>query len=262
VPITVTDLALAPVKGMRMTAPDTVELATAGPVGDREFLVVDAADDSLLLSSRHPELLRVVPSWDAASGVLALRFPDGSVVEAAPAPGDPALTHNYEGRELRGRRVDGPLAAALSEHVGRSVRLLRRSADVTGADDAPVSLMSVASLRALAPELGGDVPDARRFRMTLTVDGVEPWAEHGWSGRELEVGAAVLRVVDPVPRCVVTTRDPDRGTRDLPVLKALARLLGKRHVDFGVWCEVVRPGTVRRGDRVELGAQPGSAGAA
>jgi uncharacterized protein YcbX len=113
--------------------------------------------------------------------------------------------------------------------------------------------MSTASLRALAPELGGAVPDARRFRMTLTIDGTEPWEEHGWAGRELAVGKVRLRVLDPVPRCVVTTRDPDAGTRDLPVLKALATLLGKKHVDFGVWCTVEHPGTVRRGDRVEPG---------
>jgi uncharacterized protein len=251
-PIAVTDLALAPVKGLRVVSPDAVELRTEGPAGDRDFLIVEAADDALVSTARHPELLRVEPAW--SDGALTLRFPDGSTVTDEPAPGEPAVTRNYAGRELRGHRVDGPLAAALSEHVGRSVRLIRRDPGITGADDAPVSLMSVASLQALAPELGGEVPDPRRFRMTLTIDGVEPWAEHGWTGRKLAVGAAVLRVVDPVPRCVVTTRDPERGTRDLPVLKALATLLGKKHVDFGVWCEVVRPGVVRRGDPVELAA--------
>jgi uncharacterized protein YcbX len=251
VPITVTDLALAPVKGLRVTAPEAVELTAGGPVGDREFLVVDATDDALLVTERHPELLRVAPRWDAASGVLALQFPDGRTVTDAPERGERAVTRNYEGRELHGHRIDGPLAAALSEHVGRPVRLIRRDADVTGADDAPVSLMSTASLRALAPELGGSVPDARRFRMTLTIDGVGPWEEHGWTGRALALGEARLRVLDPVPRCVVTTRDPEAGTRDLPVLKALAGLLGKQHVDFGVWCAVEQPGVVRRGDRVE-----------
>jgi MOSC domain-containing protein YiiM len=34
------------------------------------------------------------------------------------------------------------------------------------------------------------------------------------------------------------------------VLKALATLRGKKHVEFGVYCAVVEPGTVRRGDAV------------
>jgi uncharacterized protein YcbX len=53
-----------------------------------------------------------------------------------------------------------------------------------------------------------------------------------------------------ITRSVVTTHDPDDGRTNAPVLRALARLRGKDDVTFGVWCEVVRPGTVRRGDRV------------
>lgn len=249
-PITVTDLNLAPVKGMRLAAVDELDLRPAGVAGDREFFVI-GDDDAHLLTSRTPKLVQVVAGWDAGSGVLALRFPDGRVVQDAPEPGAPAVTHNYEGREIPGRRVGGPLAEALSEHLGRSVGLLWRDAGTTGADDFPVSLMSVASLRALAPALDGKVPDPRRFRMNLTVDGTQAWDEHGWSGRDVGVGDAVLRIIDPVVRCVVTTRDPDDGRRDVPTLKALAELRGKRDVTFGVWCEVVRPGRVRRGDAVE-----------
>lgn len=248
--ITVTDLALAPVKGMRVTRPDAVELEPGGAAGDRAFLVVAASDGALVKTTRTPRLQQVEPAWDPARGVLALRFPDGTTVEEVVEPGAAAVTHNYEGRELRGRRVDGALADALSEHLGRRVLLLQRDAGVTAADDAPVTVMSVASLHALATALTGGVPDARRFRMTLTIDGVDAWAEEAWKGRELAVGGAVLRVDDPVPRCVVTTRDPDDGHRDVPVLKALAELRGKDRVDFGVWCDVVEPGTVRRGDRV------------
>jgi uncharacterized protein YcbX len=71
-------------------------------------------------------------------------------------------------------------------------------------------------------------------------------------GRELAAGDAVLRVTEPVPRCVVTTRHPDSGRRDAPTLKRLAELRGKRDVTFGVWCEVVAPGRVRVGDQVAI----------
>ena len=92
--------------------------------------------------------------------------------------------------------------------------------------------MSGASLAALAPALDGTVPDPRRFRMTIAIDGAAAWEEHGWGGREIAAGGALLRGVEPVPRCVVTTRDPDDGRTDAPVLAALAQLRGKqrRHV--------------------------------
>jgi uncharacterized protein YcbX len=247
VPAAVTQLAVAPVKGLRVAAVDELDIGPAGPVGDRAFLVIDA-DNALLLTTRTPALLQVAARWD--DGVLALTFPDGRAVAAVPEPGERGETANYEGRRIAGRLVEGELAEALSEHLQRPVRLLARDAADRGADDAPVTLMSCASLEALAPALEGVVPDARRFRMTITVDGVGAWEEHGWGGRELAVGAAVLRVTEPVPRCVVTTRDPERGHRDVPTLKALAALRGKDDVTFGVWCEVVAPGRVRVGDTV------------
>jgi hypothetical protein len=239
----VTHLTIAPVKGMRVTAAQELEITPTGVAGDRAFLVV-GPDNQLLLTTRTPALLQVAARWE--DGILALTFPDGAEVSAAPELGDPAETANYGGRRIAGRLVDGELAAALSEHLEKPVRLLARDPGDRGADDAPVTLMSQASLEALA------VPDARRFRMTITIDGGGAWEEHGWGGRELVAGDAVLRVTEPVPRCVVTTRDPDSGTRDHPTLKALANLRGKDDVTFGVWCEVVAPGRVRVGDDVDI----------
>jgi uncharacterized protein YcbX len=239
VAVTVTQLAIAPVKGLRLSVVDEVEIGPTGAVGDRAFLVVDS-ENGLLLTSRTPTLLQVTARHEGDA--LALTFPDGRAVSAVPELGERAETANYEGRRITGRLVDGELADALSEHLQRPVRLLARDLSERGADDAPVTVMSVASLEALG------VPDARRFRMTITVDGVEAWEEHGWGGRELTVGSAVLRVTAPVGRCVVTTRDPDSGRRDAPTLKALADLRGKDDVTFGVWCDVVAPGRVRLGD--------------
>jgi len=244
----ITQLALAPVKGMRVAPVEALELGPTGARGDRAFLVVDPGDHALQLTLRTPRLLQIVPRWDGEA--LALAFPDGSVVRAVPGPGAPAMTANYAGRPIRGRLVEGPFAAAISEHLGRTVELLRIDGGERGADDAPVTLMSAASLEALGPALEGGVPDARRFRMTIAIDGVAAWEEHGWAGREIAAGDARLRGIGPVPRCAVTTRDPEQGTTDAPVLKALATLRGKRDVTFGLWCEVLAPGRVRLGDPV------------
>lgn len=247
----VTQLSIAPVKGMRLATVEQLELGPAGARGDRAFCVVDA-DHKLLLTTRTPRLLQIVPHWDGS--VLTLRFPDGSEVSEPPPLGARATTANYAGRPIPGRLVDGALSEAVSDHLGRAVRLLARDEGERLADDAPVTLMSRASLAALAPALEGTVPDARRFRMTVAIDGVAAWEEHGWTGRTIAVGAALLRGLDPVPRCVVTTRDPDDGRTDTPVLAALAKLRGKGDVTFGLWCEVAAPGVVRVGDAVSLPA--------
>ncbi len=259
-PFSVSDLAIAPVKGLRLMPCDEVSLTERGPQGDRAYVVVDEGG-ALVATPRTPALLQVEPAHDAATGELRLRFPRGEEAAAVPEPGEAASVSFHDGRRANGRLVDGPLAQALSDHLGRRVALLALDPSERGADDFPVTLMSTASLDALGEALDDGTPDPGRFRMTIALEGPAAWEEHGWTGRELEIGEARLRIADPVPRCVVTTRDPRDGHVDAPVLRALAQLRGADDVTFGVWCEVARPGRVRRGDRAEL-VQGGSAPAA
>jgi uncharacterized protein YcbX len=254
VPVTVSELAVAPVKGMRMHGTSEIRLGQHGVTGDREFVVV-GGDGKLLLTGDTPALVQIEAAWDRARDVLALRFPDGAVVQDTPEPGAPAATRLYDGREIPGRLVPGPLSAALSGFFGREVYLFRLEPEHIGHDDQPVTLMSEASLRALAPELNGAVPDPRRFRMTITMTGTDAWAEHGWGGQRVSIGEAVLRVIAPVPRCLVTTRNPESGVTDARVLHALARLRGKNDITFGVWCDIVRPGRIHVGDLI-IGPEP------
>jgi MOSC domain-containing protein len=245
-------LALAPVKGLRLVAADEVEVRANGPAGDRAFMLRHA-NGRIAVTMSNPRLVQVVPAWDPDSGELTLTFPDGSRVAGPVEPGKAVTTRFYDGRRVGGRVVAGAFGAALSEHAGRDVQLVMRDDDQTGGDDSAVSLMSRASLAALRDSLGGGDLDGRRFRMTIEIDGVQAWEEHGWSGREVRAGGAVLRVAAPTARCAVTTRDPETGARDAPVLKALAGIHGRTAVEFGVWCDVVAPGRVRVGDAVEVG---------
>jgi hypothetical protein len=86
--------------------------------------------------------------------------------------------------------------------------------------------------------------------MTITITGTDAWAEHSWSGQQVAIGEATLRVIAPVPRCLVTTRNPDSGATDARILHALARLRGKNDLSFGIWCDIIRPGRIYVGDLV------------
>jgi uncharacterized protein YcbX len=77
--------------------------------------------------------------------------------------------------------------------------------------------------------------------------GTDAWAEHGWGGQTISIGEAIVRVIAPVPRYVVTTRSPDSGATDARVLHALARLRGQDDIAFGVWCDIIRPGRILPG---------------
>jgi uncharacterized protein YcbX len=60
-----------------------------------------------------------------------------------------------------------------------------------------------------------------------------------------------------VPRCVIITRNPESGATDARVLHALARLRGKNDINFGVWCDITRPGRIHLGDQV-IRPEPGT----
>jgi uncharacterized protein len=249
VPVTVSQLAIAPVKGMRLQGTSEVQLGRHGVTGDREFLVI-GEDGELLLAGQTPALLQIEPAWDRVRNLLTLGFPDGDAVQDSPEPGPPATTRMYDGREIPGWIIPGPLGAALSAYLGRPVHLFKRAPEHIGNDDQPVTLMSQATLQALAPEFSGTVPDSRRFRMTITITGTGAWAEHAWGGQRVTTGEVILGVISPVPRCVVTTRNPESGATDARILHALARLRGKNDITFGVWCGIHSPGRIQVGDVV------------
>jgi uncharacterized protein YcbX len=112
-----------------------------------------------------------------------------------------------------------------------------------------VSLINLASLRALEAVTGLPV-DQRRFRGNLVFDGVTAWSEFDWVGKVIAVGDALLHVVEPIGRCVVTTINPDTFVGDINVLKVLMAEYG--HHRCGLYAEVVRGGTIRPGVPIRL----------
>ncbi|MGZ4148032.1 MAG: MOSC domain-containing protein [Actinomycetota bacterium] len=151
--------------------------------------------------------------------------------------------------------VEGPWARAVSAFVGRPIRLARVDRPGDGADIRPLTLVSLASVDELGRQGGAsERVDPGRFRMILELDGCAPHEEDGWAGRRLAVGDAVIRVGDPVPRCVVTTQDPRTGLRDFPTLSIIKRYRGviDGELIFGVYGDVDQPGLVRVGDEARL----------
>src|SRR5262249_2225362 len=88
--------------------------------------------------------------------------------------------------------------------------------------DGAISLHSLASLAVVGEALGHDL-DERRFRSNIVIDGVEPWEEQAWVGREIHIGSVGFRVIRPNVRCLATHANPETGVRDLPVLTTLTR---------------------------------------
>ena len=248
-----TRISVAPVKGLRLLHPTSVELGPSGIPADRRFLLV-GPDRALVGAGERPELMQVVADYDPAAERLRLIFPHGAYVEGpADAVEDGGEVDVWK-RRATGSFVSGPFADALSAFAGVPIRILR-VADGEGQDAQPLTIVSSASVSHLGGLGGNERLDGRRFRMNLEIDGATPFEEDTWSGELVRVGSATIRVLDQVPRCVVTTLDPDTGRKDFKTLNLIARhreRIGPRAgLPFGMYAEVVDPGRVRVGDPVE-----------
>lgn len=245
-----------PVKAMLGERLEAVDVGSAGPAGDRGWLVVDAAAGERIANRRGASDPR-------------LRACRAELLPGSRGEGDghrPPLRVTLPGGEaLTGDRIE----AGLSELLGRKVRL-DRAAERDGRfgapgahqDLAPVHLIAAGTLdhlRALAPDSDWD---ARRFRPNILVDdgaGGAGFVEDSLIGRGLRAPSGLeLAVGLPVPRCVV----PTRASEELPADPSILRTVNRRHaVDLGplgrsgclgAYAEVPRAGTLAVGDALEV----------
>ena len=260
---TVARFSIAPVRSLGLAHPTEIDLTEVGVVEDRRFYLTDAVDrlvDRLVV----PSLVQIGAHTDPAATRLRLSFPDGTVIDEAVQLGSPVETIVHK-RTVAGHLVDGPWAAALSEFCGREIRLIRCDRVGGTRSGHPATLITDGSLDVLGHHLGTGTVDGRRFRMLIELEGGAAHEEDTWVGGRIGLGEAVLQISAPVPRCAITTQDPDTGERDLDTLRTIIAYRGltdDRDIDFGVYGEVEQPGRIRLGDSVEvLTAAPRAAAA-
>ena len=250
---TVSRLSIAPVRSLGLEHRDAIDVTDRGVVEDRRFYVTDATNR--LVDQLVEATLVQVKAWtDPEATRLRLTFPDGSVIDDAVELGEHIETPIH-GRTAVGHVLAGPWGPALSDFLGRDVRIVRCERPGGTRIKGMVSLVSDGSLDALGVMLGVGAVDARRFRMLIELVGGRAHEEDTWAGSRIGLGTAVIEVTAPVARCAMTTHDPDTGARDLDTLRAIKDYRGLvqgKDLMFGVEGEVVEPGTIRIGDEVRL----------
>jgi uncharacterized protein len=219
-----------PVKSMLGEACESVDLDARGVAGDRLFAIRDG--DGKLGSGKTTRRFRHI------AGLFAFR-----AVHRAPAP----EIIFPDGRRMAGSDPD--IHHALSQALAAPVTLAREDG-MPHVDSAPVHLVTSASLRWLQAALPDSRIDERRFRPNIVIDvpGTER-VEQQWLGKAIRIGAsAKLRISEFTERCVMTTFAQADLPADARVLKCIGR---DADLQFGVYAEVLSPGTIACGDRIE-----------
>ncbi|WP_037587297.1 MOSC domain-containing protein [Stenoxybacter acetivorans] len=256
----ITALNYYPVKSMRGIGAWELTVTPRGFEQDRIWLLADETG-KFITARTVPKLVL----WDAlptATG-LCLKSPQGEEWQVNAA--DYTLPHEVTVWKDHFTAYRGAAETDhwLSEQLGMACRLVylgahsaRRLAhdnhELSFADGAPYLLTNTASLDKLNQQLDKAV-DMRRFRANIVVNGDVAYAEDNW--RRIRIGECEFENFKPCSRCVLTTVDPDTGIKDeqQQPLATLAKTRKSEHgVCFGVNLALIRGGTVRVGDAVEV----------
>lgn len=253
----VTALYRYPVKGLSAEPLPALMLARAsGLAFDREYALAlgttafdpqnpEPLDKGYFLMLRSNEVLAALATrFDPETGQLTITR-DGATMLSE----DLTLPEGREAVELFFEAYVGPAAKGRPRLVRAADHKFTDGSVISPAFMRAVSLINLASVRALEERTGGAVHPLR-FRANIYVDGLEPWAEMDWVGREVTVGRLRLRGLARTPRCAAVDVNPETARRDTNLPKALKRNFG--HVDLGIYLEVLSDGAVAVGDRLNV----------
>jgi uncharacterized protein YcbX len=191
-----------------------------------------------LCLARNPAAWRLTTRFDAAAGLLAITTEHGGTIEASPFTG--------KGRECLTRFI----TAALPEEMRGVPRFVHAEGHSFCDNNTQViSLIGRGSLTALAAAAGAS-RHALRFRASIYVGDIEPWAEFGWIGKTLSISTARLRVSKRIVRCAATRVNPLTGAVDANPVKELSTNFG--HTDCGVYAEVIEGGMIQPNDAIRI----------
>jgi uncharacterized protein len=264
--LTVSALAVRPVKSFGGVPVDAVDVERHGLQADRRWMVVDHEGDTVT-ARELPRMLGVaaVPSGDG----IELSAPGHDPLRVAEPVDGPPTTVTLS--RVGWVRAAGQVADDwVSTVLGRPLRLVwlddvqRRTVSaqhggrpgdpLNFSDAGPLLLTTEASLAALNGWLADEraVPPLpmERFRPSVVVAGdLDPFVEDGWSG--VRLGEVELRFSERCDRCVITTIELDTLRTTKEPTRTLAR---HRREDGKVWFGIrlvpVTTGVVRVGDEV------------
>lgn len=233
-----------PLTGVRLLAGgwfpgDRMYAVEDGPTGFDPLAPAHLPKTRFTVLMRDPALARVRTRWDEASDVMTVEadgWPDLAVRLSDPhdrARFDAWLTG------FLGDAVDGPLRTI---PAGPGHRFMDSRSGFA-------SILNLASVRDLENRIGRPV-DPRRFRANVWIEGLDPWIENGWSGREMTVGEVTVKGVKPITRCAATHANPETGERDVDVCASLFEHYG--HVLCGLYASIETDGRIAIGDPLEI----------
>jgi hypothetical protein len=261
--ITLSQIAVYPVKSFAAIYPTAAEVVETGFRHDREWMVV-ASDGVFLTQRQHPDMA-VLSAVPTPAG-LQLTVPGLEPLVVPVVEEGPEITVQVWGQMCQAVDQGNAAAEYLESSLGRPCRLVRMPPGfrrqlgleyrVSGrtrigfADSSPLMLISDASLADLNSRLERPVAMSR-FRPNLVIAGGTAFQEDAWT--RIRIGEGFFRVVKDCIRCEIPLVDQETGEKGVEPLETLESYrAGPKGTRFGRKVVQESPATLHLGDTVEV----------
>jgi uncharacterized protein YcbX len=271
-----------PVKSMQGEELDAAEISARGILGDRAYAILDRAT-GFIASAKHPRKWSTLfacraafveaPLPGAPLPPIWITLPDGSVITSGQKDVDRILSRVLD-REVA--LVAEVAAAPIREADRSSIEQLASGSTIreepmalaappgTFFDYAVLHILTTATIERLRELHPAGRVEIQRLRPNIVVAPAgdeRGFVENAWLGQMLAIGAqAQVHVIDPCPRCVVTTLAQGELPRDPGILRTLGQHNAAASVTLapgvvfsavaGVYASVLRGGALCRGDAI------------
>jgi len=259
-----------PVKSMMGEELNATEVTERGLLGDRAYAVVDSSDGKVATAKnprKWPNLFDFratfiqPPRIGANVPPVRITLPDGTMAISQQNDLNEILSKALNRKVTLNATEGGHVRPANAEEYWPDIEGLDYRDTVTDFalpegtffDCATVHLLTTATLDRLRELYPKGRFEVRRFRPNIVVEPAsdeKSFVENAWIGHTLRIGDEVrLNISGPCPRCVMTTLPQGDLPRDPGILRTVAQ---HNQVNVGVYANVARGGTIRRGDPVRL----------
>ncbi len=270
-----------PVKSMMGEELTVADVTEGGLIGDRAYALIDNTTGKIASAKNPRKWARLFdchasfvepPGKGRPMSPVRIMLPDGSNVRSDEPNTNGILSRFFE-REVTLAET-APDSPALEEYWPDIDGLAHRETVTEESialsspkgsffDYAVAHVITTNTLNRLRELYPQGRFEARRFRPNIIVavgKGEPDFVENSWVGLGVEIGQTLLlKVTNPCPRCVMTTLPQADLPQDHGILRTAAQhnkpyvpALAQAMPCVGVYANVLRSGTVRRGDHLRM----------
>lgn len=258
------ELNIYPLKSARSQKTNKLVISHEGPVGDRQWMLVD--QEGKFLSQRNLPRLATVEVFFEESA-LTIGFQKTFFKISANSSFKRPLKVQIWNDSVEAALEPDLYSQALSQYLGVNCRLVRYAPysqrrvrslspdwkpEVRFADGRPLHIVNLKSIEDLSLRVGQEIP-RDRFRANVVVAGQVPYEEDQW--KRIRIGEVVFSQPKPCARCVVLNIDQSSGqlsgAEPLKTLQSYRPQL-ENVATFGALWIPENVGTVHQNDLLEV----------